>query len=133
MNRVADVFLDSIGWSGCNSTMEAIAAGLPIASMAGDLMRGRHTLAMLSMIGMPELAAADRDAYIALAVRLGTDGAYREAISQRLIANRDKMYRDRECIAGLERFLFNVAGVRDIAPQEKPGWLRRLFGRGGQA
>jgi protein O-GlcNAc transferase len=33
MNRLAEIFLDSIGWSGGNTTMEAIAADLPVVTM----------------------------------------------------------------------------------------------------
>lgn len=40
-----DIFLDSIDWSGCNSTMESLAYDLPIVTMPGTLMRGRHSAA----------------------------------------------------------------------------------------
>src|SRR5262249_104830 len=33
----ADVFLDSIGWSGCNSTLESLAHNLPIVTTPGTL------------------------------------------------------------------------------------------------
>jgi predicted O-linked N-acetylglucosamine transferase (SPINDLY family) len=33
-----DVVLDSIGWSGCNSTLESLVHDLPIVTMTGDLM-----------------------------------------------------------------------------------------------
>jgi protein O-GlcNAc transferase len=32
---VCDVFLDRIGWSGCNSALECLAANLPIVTWAG--------------------------------------------------------------------------------------------------
>jgi predicted O-linked N-acetylglucosamine transferase (SPINDLY family) len=37
-----DVFVDSIDWSGCNSALESLAHDLPIVTMPGPLMRGRH-------------------------------------------------------------------------------------------
>ena len=47
-----DIVLDSIGWSGCNSTLEGLAHDTPIATMSGSLMRGRHTTAILKMMGV---------------------------------------------------------------------------------
>ena len=45
-----DIVLDSIGWSGCNSTLEGLHHDLPIVTMTGSLMRGRHTMAILERI-----------------------------------------------------------------------------------
>jgi protein O-GlcNAc transferase len=105
LNTVADIFLDSIGWSGCNSTLEAIACDLPIATTAGEMMRGRHTLSFMRMMGLDDLVTADRDGLIELAVQLGKDPAARRAMSQRIAANKHKLYGDRECIEGLADFL----------------------------
>ncbi len=44
LNRCCDLFLDSVGWSGCNSTLEALACGLPVVTWPGELMRGRAAL-----------------------------------------------------------------------------------------
>ena len=45
--RVGDVYLDSPRWSGGNTTLEAMAVGLPIVTLPGPLMRGRHTAGIL--------------------------------------------------------------------------------------
>src|SRR5207344_136563 len=37
---LTDVFLDSIGWSGCNSALECLAQALPIVTFEGKTMRG---------------------------------------------------------------------------------------------
>ncbi len=129
LTRVADIFLDSIGWSGCNSTMEAIQCNLPVVSMAGELMRGRHTLAMLTMMEMADVVAADPDQYVEMAVRLGNDGALRREQALRIAAGKHKLTADMACIRGLEKFLLEAAGVPDAAPGGKTGLLRRLFGK----
>jgi len=67
-NQLADVFLDSIGWSGCNSTLEALACNLPVVTMPGRLMRGRHTHAILKMMDICETEGRDMDEYIAIAL-----------------------------------------------------------------
>jgi predicted O-linked N-acetylglucosamine transferase (SPINDLY family) len=49
-----DIFLDSIDWAGCNSTMESLAYDLPIVTMPGTLMRGRHSAADCACIAALE-------------------------------------------------------------------------------
>src|SRR5258706_438371 len=49
-----DLMLDSIGWSGGNTTLEALAQDLPVVTFQGELMRGRVSAGILRMMGMPE-------------------------------------------------------------------------------
>ncbi len=105
VTAAADLFLDSIGWSGCNSTLEALGQGLPVVTLAGDLMRGRHSAAILTMLGLPELIAADDAGYVALAAELGRDPGRRADLRQRILAERHLLYRDPACIDGLARYL----------------------------
>lgn len=103
--RLADIFLDSLGWSGCNSTFEALAQDLPVVTMAGDLMRGRHSAAILAMLGLSELVAERADAFVDLAVGLGRDPARRRALSAHIAANKHRLYRDQAAIDGLAAYL----------------------------
>ncbi|MCJ7484473.1 MAG: hypothetical protein MUO31_16105, partial [Thermodesulfovibrionales bacterium] len=112
MNHLADIYLDSIGWSGCNSTFEAIACDLPIVTLPGELMRGRHSSAILTMIGLTETIATNLDKYISLAVRLGQDSEWRKRISEKIAANKHLVYRDRTCITALEEFIETVVEER---------------------
>jgi predicted O-linked N-acetylglucosamine transferase (SPINDLY family) len=114
IGRLADLFLDSLGWSGCNSTLEALAGDLPVVTMTGDLMRGRHSAAILTMLGMPELIAATPDAFVELAIALGRDPARRQALRARIARNKHRLYRDQAAIDGLARYL--EAAVRVAAP-----------------
>ncbi|MFP6740689.1 MAG: hypothetical protein VCD33_03530 [Alphaproteobacteria bacterium] len=41
-NCKADVLLDTLLWSGHNSTFDSTACGLPIVTLPGPMMRGRH-------------------------------------------------------------------------------------------
>ncbi len=109
VTAATDVFLDSIGWSGCNSTMEALGQGLPVVTMAGDLMRGRHSAAILTMLGLPELIAATTEDYVALAAALGRDPARRAGLSERIRRDGHRLYRDPTCIEGLARYLEDAA------------------------
>ena len=113
-----DVFLDSINWSGCNSTLESLVHDLPIVTMTGPLMRGRHSMAMLGMMGVTETIAGTIDDYVAIAVRLARDVPWRIAVKDKISANKHRIYLDRTCISGLELFLNQV--VRQNAPREFP-------------
>jgi predicted O-linked N-acetylglucosamine transferase (SPINDLY family) len=86
LNGVCDLMLDCLHWSGGNTTLDAIACGLPVATLPGASMRSRQSAAMLRMAGLDTLVAADAGAYVDTALRLAQDVAYREAIRTRLRA-----------------------------------------------
>ncbi|BAY24512.1 family 2 glycosyl transferase [Calothrix sp. NIES-2100] len=112
---IADVFLDSIGWSGCNSTLECIAYNVPVITLPGELMRGRHTLAILKMMGIEETIASSKEEYVQFAIRLGRDSEYRHYISELISQNKHKLYGDLEPIRALEEFLLNAVGKPRIS------------------
>jgi predicted O-linked N-acetylglucosamine transferase (SPINDLY family) len=107
-----DIVLDSIGWSGFTSTLDGFHHDHPVVTLAGALMRGRHTMAILSMMGVTETIARTVDEYVAIAQRLATDAAWRNAIKERMRATKHRVYRDRACIDALEDFLLRVARDR---------------------
>jgi len=116
--RVVDVFLDSVGWSGCNTTLEAFAEGLPAVTCRGGTMRARHTAAMLEMIGLDACIADTVDIYVNLAARMGSDPAWRLQIADRVVANRHLAFNDRACIEGLEAFLLNAVENAELGPAD---------------
>ncbi|MGD1713665.1 tetratricopeptide repeat protein, partial [Dapis sp. BLCC M172] len=107
---IADIFLDSIGWSGCNSTLEAIAHNVPVVTIPGEMMRGRHSMAILKMMGIEETIASSKEEYVQIAVRLGRDAEYRQYISELIAQNKHKLYNDLEPVRALEEFLLNAVG-----------------------
>jgi predicted O-linked N-acetylglucosamine transferase (SPINDLY family) len=106
---LADAFLDSIGWSGCNSTLEALACDLPIVTLTGALMRGRHSAAMLEMMNMTATTAATVDEYVGIAVRLARNPGWHAEVRGTISASKNRISGDAGCIAGLEAFLDGVA------------------------
>ena len=101
----ADVFLDTIGFSGFNTALQAVQCGLPIVTREGRFLRGRLASGILKRIGVPELVAADEAQYAALAVRLVRDPAYRDGIRRRIADGRSRLYGDTAPIRALEDFL----------------------------
>lgn len=111
LNAACDVYLDSVEWSGGNTTLEAVAAGLPVVTLPGRLMRGRHSAAILTMMGVSETIARDKDDYVALAARLGHDAGWRRQMAAKIVERRGKLYRDETPVRALETLI--------------EGWVRR--------
>jgi hypothetical protein len=64
----ADAVLDTPSWNGGASTIAALALGKPVISCATEFMRGRRSLALHAIAGVPDLIAKDLDDYVALAL-----------------------------------------------------------------
>jgi predicted O-linked N-acetylglucosamine transferase (SPINDLY family) len=101
----SDIFLDSIGWSGCNTTLESLSHDLPIVTMAGAFMRGRHGAGILRQLGVADLVCGNVEEYCALAVRLACDRAWRETVGRRINAGKRLLYRDLAPVVALGDFL----------------------------
>jgi predicted O-linked N-acetylglucosamine transferase (SPINDLY family) len=112
LQLVADVFLDSLEWSGGVTTLEAIACGLPVVTCPGALMRGRHSYGILCQLGVTETIARDKDEYVDIAVRLGLDGAWRTQVIQRMAARHSRLYGDTASVKALEDFYRTVVDER---------------------
>lgn len=110
LNAMSHLFLDSLRWSGGNTTLEAVAQGLPALTWPGDLMRGRHSYAILKRMDLDEGIARDPDDYVARAVRFGTDREALVAYRTRTIERRALLWRDRTTTAALGEFLERVGG-----------------------
>jgi protein O-GlcNAc transferase len=115
-----DIFLDSIGWSGFNSTSESLVHNLPIVTFRGALMRGRHSTAILNRIGVGETVADSIDEYVSIATRLATNSGERGRISLEIDRNKHRAYRDRDCIARLEDFIENAVRGDTMESESRP-------------
>jgi protein O-GlcNAc transferase len=94
VNQLADVMIDTLYWSGGNTSLDALAMGLPIVTLPGEFMRGRQSAAMLKMLGLDELIASDKTHYLDIALRLGQDKVYRQVIRDAIRANDHLLFDD---------------------------------------
>jgi CRISPR-associated protein Csy1 len=92
MNQLCDVMLDTLHWSGGNTSLDALASGLPVVTLPGRFMRGRQTLAMLRELDLEDLVAKDAKEFVDIAVRLGTDAQARRHASERILAAREAIF-----------------------------------------
>ena len=105
----ADVFLDTIGFSGFNTAMQGVECGLPIVTREGHFMRGRLASGILKRMDLSELVAQSEDEYISLAVKLVRDREYQQYIRERIATSSNKLFGDLEPIRALEQFLISVS------------------------
>jgi protein O-GlcNAc transferase len=107
----AHVCLDTIGFSGFNTALQAVQAGLPLIAREGRFMRGRLASGILKRLGLQELVAASDEAYVALAEKLVLDAPYREQVVARMARARHVLFADASVIGALEEFLQNASAA----------------------
>jgi predicted O-linked N-acetylglucosamine transferase (SPINDLY family) len=87
-HRLADLFLDSWPYGAHTTASDALWAGLPVLTHAGETFASRVAASLLTAVGLPELIAASREAYGAAAIDLAKDPDRLNALRERLERNR---------------------------------------------
>jgi len=105
LNALSDLYLDSVGWSGGNTTLEAVHHGLPVVTTPGSTMRSRHSAAILSHIGLADHIAENEAAYIARAIRLIDDVEFRRAQRASTVEAGPRLWNDLSPVRALEAAL----------------------------
>jgi protein O-GlcNAc transferase len=103
--RQADVYLDTIGFSGFNTLMQAVEVQLPAVAYEGRFLRGRLGSGILRRLGLPELVAEDRAQYVDIAVRLAKSPQRRAELRSRLRSLAHRAYFDTQPVDALARAL----------------------------
>jgi protein O-GlcNAc transferase len=81
---LVDVVLDTVPYTGGDTTLAALAAGVPVVTRIGRRHAERVGASLLVHAGLDDLVAADDDAFVVLAVRLCRDAALRAATAARV-------------------------------------------------
>ncbi len=87
-HRRADLCLDTLPYNAHTTASDALWAGLPVLTCAGETFAGRVAASLLSAAGLPELITQDLDHYAALALELARNPARLREIRARLAHNR---------------------------------------------
>jgi len=106
---LADVVLDTVHWSGGNTSLDAFAAGTPVVSLPGKYMRGRQTAGMLGLLDLSDLVAESEEHYVDLATRVAKDKAWRLDLVRRLLANRDNVFNRADATQAFGDALLRIA------------------------
>jgi predicted O-linked N-acetylglucosamine transferase (SPINDLY family) len=111
LNLAADVMLDTLGWSGGKTSLEAICCNLPIITRPGTFMRGRHSYAMMKILGIDETIANNEAEYIHTAIRMAKDKKFYLKIKERMDLNKHKLFNDVVAVEALETFFKSLVPV----------------------
>jgi predicted O-linked N-acetylglucosamine transferase (SPINDLY family) len=83
-HRLADLFLDTFHYNAHSTASDALWAGLPVITLAGQGFAARVAASLLNAIGLPELVTHSAEDYERLALELARD-------SQKLAALKTKL------------------------------------------
>jgi CRISPR-associated protein Csy1 len=109
VNLACDAMLDTLHWSGGNTTLDALACGLPVVTLPGAFMRGRQSAAMLRQVGAEGLIAKDANDYVAIASRLTDDPAWRERVARTIRDGLGAMFDRQEPVRAFGELLLQGA------------------------
>lgn len=83
-HALADLILDTWPYGAHTTASDALRMAIPVLTLPGRSFASRVGASLLTALGMPELIAADVEAYVAKAVNLATDSAALAALKERL-------------------------------------------------
>jgi predicted O-linked N-acetylglucosamine transferase (SPINDLY family) len=81
---LADLMLDTWPYGAHTTASDALGRGVPMLTRPGVSFAGRVGASLLTSLDLPDLIAADAEAYVATAVRLAGDRSALQALKDRL-------------------------------------------------
>ena len=105
----ADIVLDTVHWSGGNTSLDAFAAATPVVALPGRFMRGRQSAAMLHAMGLAELVARDAAHYVRIAVDAARDRERNAGLRAAIVRERGALFDRPEPVAALQSALLELA------------------------
>lgn len=87
--QLADLVLDTAPYNAHTTASDALWAGVPVVTCAGDTFAARVAGSLLHAVGLPELVTHDLADYAALAAALAADGPRRQALRAHLADQRN--------------------------------------------
>jgi protein O-GlcNAc transferase len=71
-----DIALDTFPYNGATTTLDALWSGTPLVAIAGERALARGSYSILTSLQMPELVAANAEAWLEINIRLATDSSW---------------------------------------------------------
>ena len=91
LHHQIDIALDAFPYNGTTTTCETLWLGVPVVALTGQVFVSRMGYMLLRALGLNELAAPDKPAYVATAVALARDSqrlnSLRSGLHARFIAS----------------------------------------------
>ncbi|MGS0756658.1 O-linked N-acetylglucosamine transferase family protein, partial [Roseateles sp. GG27B] len=87
---LADLFIDTWPCNGHTTASDALWAGVPVITYAGENFASRVAASLLQAVGLPQLACNNLDDYRDLVLKLAGDAPARQALHEHLLLARDQ-------------------------------------------
>ncbi|MDQ2961620.1 MAG: tetratricopeptide repeat protein [Pseudomonadota bacterium] len=84
--RLIDAVLDTLPYSGGDTTAAALDMGVPVVTRVGERAAERMSFSLLAHLGVTDTAAWTDEEYIAIACRLAQDAPWRAALASAIAA-----------------------------------------------
>jgi predicted O-linked N-acetylglucosamine transferase (SPINDLY family) len=114
--RQSALMLDTLGFSGFNTALQAIECDLPVLAFEGEFMRGRLASAIMRRLDLPELVATTTEDFVQKALDLAGDAGRRKQIRAKIIARRNVLFHDTAPVLALERCLTDAVARSRAKP-----------------
>jgi predicted O-linked N-acetylglucosamine transferase (SPINDLY family) len=101
---IADCILDSPVYAGDLTTHDAFCQGIPVVTQEGALLVQRYTSGLYRTMGLESLIATNREEYVCIAVRLGTDSDYRKEMQRKILERNQYIFTPKETLYDYEQF-----------------------------
>ena len=104
----AYLYLDTIGFSGFNTVMQAMERATPVVAYDGKFMRGRFASGVLRQLGLVAWIADTPERYIQLVVDMCDQPALRQSIQIEIKQKSGSLYRDKDSVVALGAHLLEL-------------------------
>ncbi|MFI4927994.1 MAG: hypothetical protein ACHP7E_09955, partial [Burkholderiales bacterium] len=105
----ADVMLDTVGFSGFNTVMQAVECGTPVVAWDSRFARGRFASGVLRALNLDTWVADTHVSYADKVAQLCADPKLREAVRHQLVERRKSLYEDRHSVAAFAALMEKLA------------------------
>lgn len=82
--RIGDLYLDTFPFSGVNSLVDPLQAGVPVVVWEGDTFRSRMASALLRVLKLEEYVASDEASYLRLCIEVAKNPERLKALRSRV-------------------------------------------------
>jgi predicted O-linked N-acetylglucosamine transferase (SPINDLY family) len=108
----AAVILDTLGFSGFNTAMQAIECAVPMVAFDGQSLRGRFASGILKEMGLEAWVASTTEHYVQLVEQLARDPEQRTTYADSLVQKRDAIFGDVQSVAALGTLLIELCNKK---------------------
>jgi predicted O-linked N-acetylglucosamine transferase (SPINDLY family) len=121
-HRLADLFLDSIPCNAHTTASDALWAGLPVLTCAGDTFAGRVAASLLNAMDLPELITHSLEDYAQAAMMLASDRTRLDAVRSKIVEQRERapLFDTVRYTRNLERAFETMADIMRAGEAPRP-------------